>query len=333
MSAPSRSTTGPAGAPPGAGPEWLSELQARFGAVLRTPLDRSSGTLRAQTSEYADALGGAVLPGPTLPPAERLAIYNRQYWCRLFGVLQNEYPLTARLFGFWQFNEHAARFLAARAPAGQDIQDAADGFDEHLAATLPHSRAESEMASRAPSTSPAALVPPAAPGSPAAPRRALLEAAAIDAAWRRVHAAPDEPHFRPSPEDAARIGDCHLRPRSGWTVIDESWPLVELRRTLAVTPGEGAARLPPALAAPQSWVLFRAPGGAAQLALLPRQAELFRLLARHRVADALARLESAAPPGERAQLPANVRVWLAQSVELGFWRGMDDSQVGLAPRG
>lgn len=155
----------------------------------------------------------------------------------------------------------------------------------------------------------------------------MLEAAAIDAAWRRVHAAPDEPHFRPSPEEPARIGDCHLRPRSGWTAIDESWPLVELRRTLA-GPRERARRgSPPALAAPQSWVLFRAPAGAAQLALLPRQAELFRLLARHRVADALARLESAAPPAERAQLSANVRVWLAQSVELGFWRGMDDSQV------
>jgi Putative DNA-binding domain len=284
-------------------PEWLPGFQRRFGAMLRTPLDRASGTLRAQSSSYEEALCQEILPGPALSPAERLAIYNRQYWCRLFGVLQSEYPLTARLFGFWLFNEQAARFLLARAPGSADIHEAADGFDELLRETLPD---------------------PVHTGSGRLPRTALLQACAIDAAWRRALAAPVEPAFRPSGEDAARLGSSRLRPRGGWTVLEESWPLLQLRRDLARdASGEGAAPLPPRLESPQWWVLFRAPGGAAQLALAPRQAQLFRLLARYTVAEALARLEAAARPRERARLPADVRSWLAQSVELGFWSGIE----------
>jgi len=256
-----------------------------------------------------------------LLPAERLAVYNRQYWCRLFGVLQNEYPLTARLFGLWHFNEQAASFLLARAPRSPDIHEAADGFEELLQRTLPRSAGKGRPGRGASSS------------SSSLPRASLLEAVAIDAAWRAVHRAPEQPPFRPSAKDSARLGDSRLVPRSGWTVIEESWPLMRLRQDLAGDPGEAAVPLPPRLATPQSWVIFRAPGGAAQLALAPRQAQLFRLLARHRVADALGRLESAASPKERAQLPANVRAWLAQSVELGFWSGIDEPGGGDAACG
>ena len=291
-------------------PDWLPDLQARFGAMLRAPLDRSSGTLRAQSAGYDEAMCGEIAGGRGLSAAERLAVYNRQYWCRLFGVLQSEYPLTARLLGCWFFNEHAARFLLARAPASADIQDAADGFDDFLRATLAEPHVQIGRAS--------------------VPRAAVIEAVTIDAAWRRVHQAPEEPHFRPSARDAGHLGRCRLRPRSGWTVLEESWPLMQLRRSVTSDPGESAVPLPPRLRAPQSWLIFRAPGGAAQMALAPRQAQLFRLLTRHVVADALARLESSASPQERTRLPADVQAWLAQSVELGFWSGVDEPAPGEA---
>lgn len=291
-------------------PEWLAELQARFGTMLRTPLDRTTGTLRAELSRYDEALCQDIAGGPSLSPAERLAVYNRQYWCRLFGVLQNEYPLTARLLGLWFFNEHAARFLLARAPRSADIQDAAEGFEELLRETLPG--------------------PDVHAGPVRMPRQALLEAVAVDAAWRRVQMAPGEAHFRPSAKDARRLGSCRLRPRSGWTVLEESWPLMQLRRDLVNHPGEGAVPLPPRHPSPRPWLVFRAPGGAAQLALVPRQAHLLRLLRDHTVAEALARLESAASPRERARLPGQVQAWLAQSVELGFWSGMVEPPAGAA---
>ena len=82
-------------------PDWLVELQGRFGAVIRTPLDRSSGALRATVSANAPAALDDSLDGPRRPAAERLAVYNRQYWFRLFGVMQTAFPLTARLLGHW----------------------------------------------------------------------------------------------------------------------------------------------------------------------------------------------------------------------------------------
>ena len=57
--------------------------------MLRTPLSRSTGTLRAETSAYPEALLAQAKPGRQLSQAERLAVYNRQYWFRLFTLLQS----------------------------------------------------------------------------------------------------------------------------------------------------------------------------------------------------------------------------------------------------
>jgi hypothetical protein len=92
-------------------PPWLADFQARFGDTLRTPLDRTSGTLTATPATYDAALVAEV-------GSERLAVYNRQYWLRLFGVLHDAFPLTARLVGYWAFNEHAGAYLAAQPPRG-----------------------------------------------------------------------------------------------------------------------------------------------------------------------------------------------------------------------
>ena len=37
-------------------PSWLGEFQAAFGDVLQAPLERASGTLRARTEAYPEAL-------------------------------------------------------------------------------------------------------------------------------------------------------------------------------------------------------------------------------------------------------------------------------------
>ena len=109
-------------------PPWLAAFQARFSAVLCAPLDRSTGTLRERAADYpADACGDALATGRQ-SAAERLAVYNRQYWFRLFSVLQHEYRLTARLLGAWHFNELAGRFLEANPPRHPDLGCAADGF-------------------------------------------------------------------------------------------------------------------------------------------------------------------------------------------------------------
>lgn len=286
------------------GPAWLAQLQARFGAILRTPLDRSSGTLRPQPDAYEAALRQKVQDGPGLGSEQRLSVYNRQYWFRLFGVLQNEYPLTAALLGYWRFNDYAARFLLENPPRDIDIYRAAEGFDGFLSDSVPE-----------PSV-------PLDPGKPALPRAALLDAARLDAAIRRALYEPLVPRLQLAEADAECFARGRLRPRTGLTVLSESWPLVALRRQLGARRTGGSAALPPPHSQQVWWAVFSTEGGTGQLELCWLQAQLFLLLSKHPVAEALARLDASCPAEERPALPARVQGWLAQSAELGFWSAL-----------
>ena len=104
--------------PPKPAPPWLEDFQSRFGTVVRAPLDRATGTLVARVETYDPTMVEASIDGPTTTRAERLAVYNRQYWFRLFGVLHSAFPLVCRLLGHWTFNGYAGRYLEAHPPRG-----------------------------------------------------------------------------------------------------------------------------------------------------------------------------------------------------------------------
>lgn len=280
-------------------PAWLSEFQARFGAVLRAPLDRTSGTLRATPSVY-DPLVGAI-DGPRAPAPERLAVYNRQYWFRLFTVMQGCFPLTTRVLGHWTFNGHAGRFLLEHPPRGSDVERVSDGFVSWLAAAV------------------------AEPAFDAAPvSDAALNAAEIDAAFRAVFLAPEVTPFRPTAEDAPRLLGARLIGSPAVRVIEERFRLLALRRTLEGNRSEAALPLPPPLHPPGWWALLRKPSGIAYVPLEPTEGQLLRLLERFSVQEALARLEAEVPESERAALPLKAQSWLARGVEHGFWSGIED---------
>jgi hypothetical protein len=277
---------------PRSAPAWLEELQTRFSAVIRTPLDRTSGTLTATPSAYDANVLGETLDGPRTSGAERLAVYNRQYWFRLFDVMQTAFPLTTRLSGHWTFNDYAARFLLAHPPRGWDLDRAPDGFEVFMSETLEEGRL------------------------------AVMEAARIDAAWRSVFGAPQVARYRPSPADAARLLDSHLTPSPAVALVEEHWPLLELRKSLRDDRGEAPVALPTRLPTSRWWALVRRDEGIGQLPLEAREAELFTLLRSHTVSDALGRLEAACAEQERAALPTKAQGWLARSVELDFWTGL-----------
>ena len=297
---------------PGGNPEapaWLADFQARFGAMLRTPLDRSSGTLRATPVQYDRTLRGETLPNARASADERLAVYNRQYWFRLFGLFQSAFPLSSRLIGHWEFNDYVARFIGANAPQGYLIDRAIDGFALFFARSW---RSIPGGARRPPH-----LVP----------RRALIEAIRIDAAFRGVFYAPQVTPFRPDAAQAATLLESRLALSPAAAIFSEHWPLVELREKHANDEGAPRLALPPALAVPQRWALVRRPGGTAQLKLDPREGELLWLLLRYPIAGALGRLEARCSGAERESLPERARFWLARSVELGFWSGLHSQEM------
>jgi len=101
-------------------------------------------------------------------------------------------------------------------------------------------------------------------------------------------------------------------------IVEEHRALLALRTTLLAAPNS-ATELPPLLARPQTWAIVRREAGTAHIPLASREAELIALLGRHSVSDALGRLDSSCPAEERANLPEQVRAWLARSIDLGFW--------------
>jgi hypothetical protein len=281
--------------------DWLAALQARFTSVLRTPLDRTSGTLAAQRAQYderacADVAGAA---------RERLAVYNRQYWFRLFSALQSDFMLTARLFGYWEFNAHASRYFERRPPSSYDLAEASAGFLRFLEEALA-----------------------AEPESHALPRRALLEAARIDVAFRVVLRAAPEPRLELTADDAARLPEGRLVRSQALALVEEHWPLLALRRSASDDKSERPLALPAPHASPRSWALVRTEQGHGLLPLDSVQARLLALLDAHPVAEALARIEADPEAGDRATLPARTQRWLAEGMRLGFWTRLDP---GAAP--
>lgn len=290
-------------------PAWLADFQRGFSAVLRAPLDRSSGTLRAVPSRYdASTLGS--IDGDA---KARLAVYNRQYWCRLFNVMQAELPLVTALTGAWTFNDLAGSFLLAHPPTHPDVGRVADGFDAFLDEAAP----------------PGGVTPDGI--AAILPKVGLVQAARVDQAFRRVLAAPEEGSFRPTAADAARLGRCRLLPSRALSIIGEDWPLFDMRHRLPRAPASRASSLPaPHPEGRRSWAVYRtrepsADASGHRVAPLDRvQADLFRHLQSEPIAGALARLEAEHAGEDPAALARNVQRWLAESMALGFWTGIEE---------
>jgi hypothetical protein len=81
--------------------------------------------------------------------------------------------------------------------------------------------------------------------------------------------------------------------------------------------------LPARLREPRFWLLLRSGTKLRLLALEPREARLWNLLQQLDVGTALRRLEQDCSNDEVAELPANTQRWLARSVTLGFWVGLE----------
>lgn len=291
---------------------WLAEFQVSFGAMVRTALERRTGTLRATPEVYDSSLKAAALPGRALSAEERLAIYNRQYWFRLFTVFHAAFPLTTRLLSHFTFNDYVSRFLLAHPPRTWDIDAAVTGFQDFLDEVAP--------SPSVPLDGQSALVD----------RSALLQAARIDAAFHDVFRAPQVEPFRPGAEHAERLLASRLLRSPAAVILEQDWALCELRRTLAADQRETAVALPPRLGQPQFWLLLRSPAQQGQLALEalePLEARLLRLLERLPVGQALAQLEQECPGSRLPELPNDAQRWLARSVQNGCWCGIADAAV------
>lgn len=291
-------------------PRWLVEFQREFSAALRTPLDRTRGTLQADVQQYPEGVAGDAVATSARSGRERLAVYNRQYWLRLFSVLQRAYPLTTHLLGHWAFNGLASRYLEAHRPIHRELDRVAVGFSGYLLERLEGDGAE-------------ALRSAAAPGPPTElPLAALTDAVRLDAAWRAVFVAPAASTFSLSPADAARLAEARLERAPSVALVWLQYPLVELRVDALSRLSEKPLPAPEPSPEPVPWLLVRTQRGVAHAKLELTEAQLYEELFEHAVGVALARVEQRVSTSERARLPQKIQAWLARSVRLGVWSGV-----------
>jgi hypothetical protein len=91
-------------------PTSLKQTQKWFASIIARPIDENSSMMlispKGQSMEKEAKK--YIAPSHSLKPHERIEIYNQQYWWRLLSVLQENFPLVTRLFGYSHFNAEIA---------------------------------------------------------------------------------------------------------------------------------------------------------------------------------------------------------------------------------
>lgn len=275
-------------------PPWLGEFQKNFGIIMRALMDSSSGSFQPAVHSLPEITELNLEPVRSGRKAAGMKAYNRQYWFRLFTALQNEYPLTARLLGFWSFNHLAQAFLLKNPPQHYDLGEISKGFSHFIeitggnfTSTLPH--------------------------------LALVQASQVDAAVKQVLSSSKKQLWEPSSKDAERLPELRLRASLSWRLITEEWPLLELRFAKEGMPREKAMILPNRLENPQTWLLLMKEESIRRVSLATPQAEFYLALCEKPVGEALSLMEQKYPGDE---LNSSINLWMAQSVEWGLWVGV-----------
>lgn len=87
-------------------PQSLKREQQWFGSIIGRPIDEDSrmNPISPSGKPMEEEAAQHIMPSPTLRPAQRIQIYNQQYWWRLLNTLHESFPLLTRLFGYYDFN-------------------------------------------------------------------------------------------------------------------------------------------------------------------------------------------------------------------------------------
>ncbi len=90
----------------------LKNLQTWFAAILQKPLvngDMNRDALK--DAQLFEAIDQTILPNAHLASDERIEIYNQQYWFRLVGIMQDEFPVLRHLLKIDTFNALCIEYL------------------------------------------------------------------------------------------------------------------------------------------------------------------------------------------------------------------------------
>jgi len=112
-------------------PLKLKTTQQWFGGVISQPIDENSliNPIAPSGNAIETEAPLYISPGPKLLSHQRIQIYNQQYWWRLLTVMQENFPLVTRLFGYHDFNQTLAMpYLVKYPPHHWTLNDLGDRF-------------------------------------------------------------------------------------------------------------------------------------------------------------------------------------------------------------
>lgn len=99
-------------------PAELKSTQQWFASIITRPIDENSqmNPISPSGVPMTEEAKKYIVPSPTLKPAQRIQIYNQQYWWRLITTMQETFPTLLRLFGYHDFNQTIAVPYLAKYP-------------------------------------------------------------------------------------------------------------------------------------------------------------------------------------------------------------------------
>ncbi len=271
-------------------PPWLAGFQKEFGSVLRQTLDRSNETLCSSPQSKWRELGASSQEHRV--PLAGLSDYNRQYWFRLFTVLQDDFPLGSRLLGYWKFNKLAESYLQCHPPTGYDIHTVSRnflGFCENLQDTN-H-----------------------------VPRKALMQAFMIDECRRKVLLSPKTSPLKLSGEKEHCLTNMQLHKSPAWELVEEDWTLLDLALALQKIPGENSVPMPHAHPTTRFCLIRKTEQGLMHHNLPEAAARLFQLLCHLPLNTAIEKLSREANNKLLTDLIRGVQGYMQQSMRWGLW--------------
>ncbi len=116
-------------------PMLLEDLQREMAAAIMMPLTADDG-MRSHSADgrvMEQVAASFVAPNSRLTPVERLEIYNRQYWFRVLGALEEDFPSLRAVVGSHAFSELSVAYLAAHPSRSFTLRNLGSRLVEWLA--------------------------------------------------------------------------------------------------------------------------------------------------------------------------------------------------------
>ena len=126
----------------------LHLLQRRMAAAVMRPLTRNEQMRKrdASCSSVADETGAFIRPNDRLTSFERLEIYNRQYWFRLFSSFEEDFPGLKSVVGSRRFQALMRAYLEAHPSRSFTLRNLGSSLVEWLKENPQYAKPDADSA-------------------------------------------------------------------------------------------------------------------------------------------------------------------------------------------